>query len=216
MRVKIPLAALGAAVAIVAGGCLGGGGAVNPPASSAVGPSESAAENPGGGLLIHGEPGNPCDRLMSATEANQASGLTGFATPMDFTTVPIYSLDCSYYDVTDSVLHVFLYGDTLYQSGHDYMRAYTCACGGAADWGPVPVEGLGVAAVWLGTAAEDQANTLWIDTGRAVVDIALGQHGQNWHGADPRTVAEAVAHIILPRVDSVLDLVKNLPAAPSF
>jgi hypothetical protein len=119
MRVKIPLAALGAAVAIVAGGCLGGGGAVNPPASSAVGPAESAAKNPGGGLVIHGEPGNPCDRLLSAAEANQASGLTGFVTPMDFTTVPIYSLDCSYYDVTDSVLHVFLCGDTLYQSGHD-------------------------------------------------------------------------------------------------
>jgi hypothetical protein len=81
MRVKIPLAALGAAVAIAAGGCLGGGGAVNPPASSAVGPAESAAKNPGGGLVIHGEPGNPCDRLLSAAEANQASGLTGFVTP---------------------------------------------------------------------------------------------------------------------------------------
>jgi len=134
---------------------------------------------------------------------------------MDFTTVS-YSLDCSYYDPTDSHLNIFLYGDTLYQDGHDYMRAHTCACGGAANWGPVPVKGLGVAAVWLGSAAEYQANNLWIDTGRAVVDIALGQDGQYWHGADPRTVAEAVAHIILPRVNSVLDLVKNLPAAPSF
>jgi len=212
MRVKIPLAALGAAVAIVAGGCLGGGGAVNPPASSAVGPSESAAENPGGGLLFHGDPGNPCDRLMSATEANQASGLTGSVTPMDYTTNPLYSLSCSYYDPTDSLLDIDLYGDTLSQSGRDYMRTY----GGAANWGPVAVKGLGVAAVWLGTAADWQANTLWIDTGRAVVTIFVGQHGQNWHGADPRTVAEAVAHIILPRVNSVLDLVKNLPAAPSF
>jgi hypothetical protein len=126
MRVKIPLAALGAAVAIVAGGCLGGGGAVNPPASSAVGPSESAAENPGGGLVIHGEPGNPCDRLLSAAEANQASGLTGFVTPMDFTTVPIYSL-AAVTTTSQTLCFTSSCAGTPSTSPAD-DAAYTCAC----------------------------------------------------------------------------------------
>ena len=88
MRVRVPLVALGTAVVIAAGGCLGTGGAANPPASTTAGFSERAAESPDGGFVIAGQPGSPCGRLLSAAEANQASGLTGFVRPMDVTTLP--------------------------------------------------------------------------------------------------------------------------------
>jgi hypothetical protein len=205
VRVRMPLAVLGAVVAIAAGGCLGGGGAVQSPASSAVGPAESAAENPGGGSAIAGEPGNPCDRLMSAAEANQASGLTGFVTPMETTGMMLHtvSLACNYSDGYGSGSNVlwFTVSSGNFYLGHlGVMHEYA----NKAEWAPVPVQGLGVAAIWLGSAAGqapdgDYSNTLWIDTGRAVVVIGVGLP-QQWSGADRRTVAEAVAHIILPHL----------------
>jgi hypothetical protein len=113
--------------------------------------------------VIAGQPGNPCDRLPSAAEANQASGLTGFVTPMDVTT-PIESLGCQHCDGAGDGLHLFVFGDTSYQSQRDTMRAY----GNETRWFPQPVQGLGTAALWLGSAADDYANSLWVDTGRAV------------------------------------------------